>query len=145
MGTCNCSGRKSNGGAPLERTDWASGLAAQPKGAIRYPGDGCATTSLEVSLLTCVIDLPHGNKWRSGWLLWGSNSCCAAIVSVGQNEQSTSGYLPGDHNVSDEWRAFELWIEEQQSSVVNLAPVHTAARKIIVVIGYKGLVQALYR
>ena len=66
-------------------------------------------------------------------------------MSIGEYKQSVSGYFPSNHDVSDKWTAIKLWIENQEPSVVLLAPVHTAARKVIVLVVREGLVKALHR
>ena len=54
-------------------------------------------------------------------------------------------YFPRSHDVSDKWTAIKLWIENEEPSVVLLAPVHTAARKVIVLVVREALVKALDR
>jgi hypothetical protein len=47
--------------------------------------------------------------------------------------------------VSDKWTAIKLWIENEEPSVILLAPVRSAARKVIVFVVHEGVVKALYR
>ena len=53
-------------------------------------------------------------------------------------------YFPRNYDVSDKWIAIKLWIENEELSVVLLAPVHTAARKVIVLVVREALIEALY-
>ncbi len=66
-------------------------------------------------------------------------------MSISQYEQSTSGWVPRQNNVSNERTAIKFWIEDQEPSVIFLAPVHTATRKIIVLVVREDRVEALDR
>jgi hypothetical protein len=64
-------------------------------------------------------------------------------MGVGHYKQSVSGYFPRKDDVRDKCTAIEFWIDNQEPFVVLLAPVHMAARKIIVFVVQEGLVEAL--